>query len=228
LDNTAPARPSRKVYQGDPLITVGIGLSRQMPLTACVVDIRTGNVLESQTAKRLLSIQTFKVKQKNRSAHQIKRAHWRLVNKLHLRRQQNTLQRQYEQTQDAYREGDDESNLGAYTERLIANRVVKLAMKWNAGSIVVPDLKNIREVIESNIQASAQKRFPHMDELQKQYCKDLRASYHRWSYARLVQYIRDRAALFGISVITGQQPKRMSMQDSASHVAMSGHQLPSV
>lgn len=228
LDNPSPIRPRREEYQGNPLITVGISLSRQMPLTACVVDIRTSKVLECQATKRLLLIKKFKIKSKKHNAHQLKRAHWRLVNKLNLRKKRNSVQRQSKQKQDAYRESESESNLGAYTERLLANRVVALAMAWEAGSIVVPDLKNIREVAESDIKARAQERFPHEKQLQKQYCKDLRASYHRWSYSRLVGYISDRAALFGISVMTGKQPTHMSLPDSALHVAMSGHQLSAV
>ncbi|MBD2028176.1 hypothetical protein H6F80_27845 [Leptolyngbya sp. FACHB-711] len=225
LDNPYPPRPSKPNYKGDPLITVGVSLSRQMPLTACVIDLRTGNVVERQTSKHLLTIHGIKVKRGKRSILQLRLEHWRLVNKLHLRRQRNLLQRQKEQKQEQYREGNNESNLGSHVERLLANRLVRLAVKWNAGSIAVPDLKYIREIIESDIQARGKLKFPQQKELQEQYAKQLRASFHRWSYHRLVEFIRERASSAGIQVVAGKQTNQGSPMQKAVEVATSAHKL---
>ncbi|MBD1996471.1 hypothetical protein H6G00_07550 [Leptolyngbya sp. FACHB-541] len=228
LENPHPPRPSKPNYQGDPLITVGVSLSRQVPLTVCVIDLRTGNVLENQTTKRLLTIHGIKAKRGKRSALQLRLEHWRLVNKLNLRRQRNLLQRKEEQKHDQYRENNDESNLGIYMERLLANRLVRLAIKSNAGSIAVPNLKHIREIIESDIRAKAKHKFPQKKELQDQYAKQLRASFHRWSYSRLVQFIQECATSQGIPVVSGQQLKQGSLQQKAVEVAMSAHRLPAL
>jgi len=225
LENPYPQRPSAPPYQGNSPITVGVSLSRQTPLSACVVDIRTGQIFASQTAKQLLTVQGIKAKKGKRSLFQLRREQSRLINRLHQRQQHNPIQRTTEQKQDEYREDKAESHLGLYVERLIACKLVRLAVKWKAGSIVVPDLKHVREVIESDIQARAKRKFPQQKELQNQYSKQLRASFHRWSYNRLTQCIRERAVRAGILVITGQQPVQGSLQQKAIEVAMSAHRL---
>ena len=225
LENPYPPRPSKPDYKGDPLITIGVSLSRQMPLTACVIDLRNGNVVEHQTSKHLLAIHGIKAKRGKRSVLQLRLEHWRLVNKLHLRRQRNLLQRQKEQKQNQYRESNNESNLGAHVERLLANRLVRLAVKWKAGSIAVPDLKYIREIVESDIQARAKLKFPQQKKLQEQYAKQLRANFHRWSYHRLVEFIRERASSQGIQVVAGKQAAQGSLRQQAVEVAMSAHNV---
>ena len=226
LHNPAPQRPSVVSYQGNPLITVGISLHPQIPLTACVVDLEAGTVLKYQTTKQLLKNPQIQSQHRHRSVLQLRLKQWRLVNKLHQRRQRRLLQRKQEQQQDRYRESQTESNLSLYVERLIASRLVHLACQYQAGSIAVPDLKHIREIIESDIQARARQKIPHQIEVQKQYAKQFRRSLHRWSYSRLVQCIRDRAERKGILVITGQQPSQSSPEQKAKAVAMSAHKQP--
>ncbi|MBD2122221.1 type V CRISPR-associated protein Cas12k [Trichocoleus sp. FACHB-262] len=226
LDNPAPQRPSVVSYQGNPLITVGISLQPQTPLTACVVDLKTGMILKYQTTKQLLRNSKIQSQHRHRSVLQLRLKQWRLVNKLHQRRQRRLLQQKHEQQQDRYRESQTESNLGFYVERLIASRLVHLARQYQAGSIAVPDLKHIRETLESDIQSRARQKFPHQIEVQQQYAKQFRRSLHRWSYSRLVQCIRDRAEREGILVITGQQPSQLPPAQKAKEVAISAHKQP--
>ncbi|MGA7935489.1 MAG: type V CRISPR-associated protein Cas12k [Kovacikia sp.] len=93
LDNPTPPRPSVTRYQGNPLIAVGVSFNPQTPLTACVIDLRTGDTLDCQDAKQLLTVKNIKVKRGKRSILQLKLSSWRLVNKLHFRRQRNLLKR---------------------------------------------------------------------------------------------------------------------------------------
>lgn len=226
LDNCAPQRPSVAPYQGNSLISVGISLHPQKPLTACVVDLKTGTIVKCQSTKQLLRNPKIKPKHRHRSVLQLQLGQWRLVNKLYQRRQRHLIQRKHEQQQDRYRESQTESNLGLYVERLIASRLIQLARQYQAGSIAVPDLKHIREILESDIQARARQKFPNQIEVQKQYAKQFRRSLHRWSYRRLVQCIRERAEWESILVITGQQPTQLSLEEKAKEVAISAHKQP--
>lgn len=227
LDNSPPPRRSIIPYKGDPLVTVGVSLHHQTLLTACVVDLKSGTILKSQTTKQLLRNPKLIPKHRHRSILQLQLEHWRLVNKLHHRRQRRFLQQKHKQQPNPYRESQTESNLSLYVERLVACRLVQLARTYRAGSIAVPDLKHIREVIESDIQARAKQKFPHQIGVQKQYMKQFRQSIHRWSYNRLVQCIRDRAGREGILVVTGQQPgHQSSSEQKAKEVAMSAHKQP--
>ncbi|MCY7276810.1 MAG: type V CRISPR-associated protein Cas12k, partial [Phormidesmis sp. CAN_BIN44] len=225
LENPSPDRPSIIRYQGNPLITVGVSLNSQTPLTACVIDLQTGSILECQNTKQLLTVRNIKVKRGKQSILQLKLADWRLVNKLHVRRQRNLLKQPKQYQQGQYQETDSESNLGLYVERLLASRLTLLAIKWNASSIAVPDLKHIRERLESDIQARARRKHPMEKELQDKYAKRFRTSIHRWSYSRLVKCIRDRAAKEGTQVITGEQPIQADPKQRARRVGMSAHAI---
>lgn len=223
LDNPTPPRPSVTRYQGNPLITVGVSFNLQTPLTACVVDLQTGNTLDYQSAKQLLTVKNIRVKQGKRSIVQLKLSDWRLINKLHFRRQQNLLERPEKYKQGQYKESNSESSLGLHVERLLSSRLVRLAIKWQAATIAVPDLKHIREILESDIQARAKRKYPAQKELQDKYAKQIRTTLHRWSYNRLVQCIRDRANREGILVIIGQQPSQGKPHQKAKQVAVSAH-----
>lgn len=223
LDNPAPPRPSVTRYQGKPLISVGVSFNPQTPLTACVINLQTGDTLDCQDAKQLLTVKNIRVKRGKRSVLQLKLSDWRLVNKLHFRRQRNLLKRPAAYKQGQYKESESESNLSLYVERLLASRLVRLAIKWQADTIAVPDLKYIREILESDIQARDKRKYPAQKELQDKYAKQMRNILHRWSYSRLVQCIRDRANREGILVIVGQQPIQGEPYQKARQVATSAH-----
>ena len=82
------------------------------------------------------------------------------------------------------------SELGQYVDRLLAKEIVAIAETYKAGSIVLPKLGDIREIIQSEIQALAEAKCPGSVEIQQKYAKQYRVNVHSWSYGRLIQSIQ--------------------------------------
>jgi transposase len=157
-----------------------------------------------------------------------KRVRWkpyRLVEQLHRRHQQNARQRVKQQQQNRYQEDNSESNLGLYVDRLIASRIVNFALQRKAGTIVIPQLKGIRECVESDIQSQAERLFPNEKERQKEYAKDYRASFHRWSYARLSECIKVCAKREAIAVVERKQSAQGNLEQKAIAIALSSYNV---
>ena len=224
LQRQPPDRPSLALYQGNPDIALGISLSRHEPATAVILDRAKGQVLECQTTKALLRIRDSKGSRRNQSLLKRQKEQSRLINRWRSLRRHNLEQRPEEQKQDNYREQNSESGLGEYIDRLIAARLIQMAQKWGVGTIVLPTLANIRESVESDIQAKAERRYPHNKELQALYAKQYRAEFHRWSYARLLRYIKECAIQQGLAVRKGEQPKQGTEQQKALKVIQSAYQ----
>jgi len=242
--NSPPPRPNAKAYQGEPHIVVGVSFSRHEPVAIAVVDVEKEEVLERQSAKELLNRGEAQYIWRNGRKEPLikdgteqrhpnggklyirkgKRIRWkphRLVQQLHRRHQHNSRRRSEEQKQDRYRTGNSDSNLGLYVERLIASEIVELALQRKAGTIAIPQLKGIRESVESDIQARAERLFPNEKERQKEYKKHYRASFHRWSYNRLSDCIRECASKEGIAVVVRQQPSGAELEQKAISIALS-------
>jgi hypothetical protein len=113
-----PDRPSKKPYQGNPEILVGLSIGLADPVTAAVVNVVTGNVLTFRTPRTLLGDQ------------------YRLLNRHRTQQQQNIVKRQKNQKRGV-RYQPSESELGQYVDHLLANEIVKLAEKYRANSIVI-------------------------------------------------------------------------------------------
>jgi hypothetical protein len=224
LQRTPPDRPSLAPYQGNPDIVLGISLSRHEPVTAVILDKAKGQVLECQTSKALLKIRNAKGSRRNQSVLKRQKEQSRLINRWRSLRRHNLEQRPEDQHHDNYRQQDSESGLGEYIDRLIAARIIQMAQKWGTGTIVLPTLAHIRESVESDIQASAERRHPHNKELQALYAKQYRAEFHRWSYGRLLQYIKECAIQQGLAVRKGEQPKQGTEQQKALEVIQSAYQ----
>ena len=244
--NSPPPRPNAKPYQGQPHIVVGVSFSRHEPVAIAVVDVEKEEVLERQSAKELLNRGEAQYIWRNGKKEPLikdgteqrhpnggklyirkgKRVQWkpyRLVQQLHRRHQHNSRRRSEEQKQDRYRSGNSDSNLGLYVERLIASEIVELALQRKAGTIAIPQLKGIRESVESDIQARAERLFPNQKERQKEYSKDYRASFHRWSYSRLSDCIKECASSEGIAVVVRQQPSGSELEQKAIAIALSAY-----
>jgi transposase len=146
---------------------------------------------------------------------------YRLVEQLHQRHQHNWRQRAKQQQQNRYRQDNSDSNLGLYVDRLISSEIVELALKRKAGTIVIPHLKGIRESVESDIRAQAERRFPNEKERQKEYAKQYRVSFHCWSYARLSKCIRECAKREGIAVVERKQSAQGNLEQKAIAIALS-------
>lgn len=224
LQRQPPERPSLTPHRGNPNVVLGVSLSRHEPATAVILDRAKAQILACQTTKALLKIRNVKSSRQKQSVLKHQKEQSCLINRWRSLRRHNLDQRPEEQKQDNYREQDSESGLGEYIDRLIAARIVQMAQRWRAGTIVLPTLANIRESVESNIQAKAERRHPHNKELQALYAKQYRAEFHRWSYGRLLQYIKERAIQQGLTVRKGTQPRQGSEQQKALDVIQSAYQ----
>ncbi len=115
-----------------------------------------------------------------------------------------------------------ESELGQYVDRLLAKEIVAIAQTYSAGSIVLPKLDNMREQVQSEIQAKAEQK-SDLIEVQQKYAKEYRVSVHQWSYGRLITNIRSSAAKTGIVIEESKQPIRGSPQEKAKELAISAY-----
>lgn len=98
-----------------------------------------------------------------------------------------------------------------------------IAQQYQAGSIVVPQLSNLRESIQSEIQAKAEHKCPGYLEGQKKYAKQYRINVHHWSYGRLIDCIQTQAAKIGIAIEQATQPIRGSPQEKAKELAIAAY-----
>ena len=196
-----PDRPSKKPYKGNPEILVGLSIGLANPVTAAVVNVRTGDVVTYRTPKTLLGDR------------------YRLFNRHRIKQQQNSLQRQKKQKLGIAHQ-PSESERGEYVDRLLANEIVKLAQQYRADSIVIPTLTHVRTVLASEITARAEQKCPGSVEAQKKYAKDYQIAISRWSYNRLIKNIHSKAQQLGIAVESGFQPARASPQEQAKDIAI--------
>ncbi len=249
LENySPPPRPNAKPSEGQSHIVVGVSFSRYEPVTIAIVDVEKKEVLECQSAKELLNrgeahyiwrngkkellkIDGTERQHPNggklyiRKGKQVQWKPYRLVKQLHQRHQHNWRQRAKQQQQNRYRQDNSDSNLGLYVDRIISSEIVELALKRKAGTIVIPQLHGIRESIESDIRAQAERRFPHDKERQKEYLKDYRSSFHRWSYGRLSECIKERAQAESIAVVVQKQPSGGNLEQKAIAMALSSYNV---
>ncbi len=205
LENTFPGRPSKPLYQGKSHILVGVSLGLEKPATIAVFDAANNKVLTYRSTKQLLG------------------DNYNLLNRQ--RQQKQRLAHQRHKVQKQFAPNDfGESELGQYIDRLLSKEIMAIAINYSAGSIAVPKLSDIREIIQSEVQAKAEKKIPGYIEGQKNYAKEYRKSIHSWSYGRLIKNIQIQAAQAGISIETGQQPTKGSPQEQAKDLALFSYQ----
>ncbi|MEP1061055.1 type V CRISPR-associated protein Cas12k [Stenomitos frigidus AS-A4] len=198
-----PHRPSRKPYQGNPEILVGLSLGLANPVTAAVVNASTGDVLSYRTPRTLLGDR------------------YHLLNCQRQQQQQNALQRHKNQKRGvAYQ--PSESELGQYLDRLLAKAIIQLAQIHQAGSIVIPNLTHLRELLASEITARAEQK-SSLVEIQNKYAKEYRQAIHRWSYNRLIDSIRGKGQQLGIIVESGFQPLQGTHKEQAKDMAIAAY-----
>lgn len=200
INNSFP-RPSQPLYQGQSNVLVGISLGLEKPATAAVVDAITGKVLAYRSIRQLLG------------------ENYKLLNRQRREQQCNSSQRRNAQRQGAPNQFG-ESNLGEYVDRLLAKAIVTLSKTYRAGSIVLPKLGDVRETIQSEVQARAEQKCPELVEAQKSYAKQYRSSVHSWSYGRLIESIQSQAAQAGVIVEEGRQSLTGSPQEKAKKLAI--------
>lgn len=106
----------------------------------------------------------------------------------------------------------------------MAKRIVEVAREYEASSIVVPDLADIREIVETEVKAKAQEKVPDFVEGQKQYAKAYRVQVHRWSYHRLQEAVRTKAEQSGITVEVARQEFTGTQHEKAKALALRGYE----
>ncbi|MEA5452848.1 type V CRISPR-associated protein Cas12k [Leptolyngbya sp. CCNP1308] len=203
LQNSFP-RPSRPLYQGNPTILVGVSFGLDKPATLAIVDVTTGKAIAYRSIRQLLG------------------DNYKLLNRQRQRKHQKARQRRSKQLQFAPN-NISEGGLGKYIDSLIAKAVVEIAQQYNASSIAVGNLSNIREIIESEIQARAEQQ-TSLKEVQAKYALNYRSSVHRWNYNRLAQKIESQALQAGLMVEQVKQPLIGTAQDKAREVAIKAFQ----
>jgi hypothetical protein len=202
INNPFP-RPSKPLYKGQSHILVAVSLGLEKPATVAVVDGSTGRVITYRNIKQLLG------------------DNYKLLNQQRQQKHSLSHQRQIAQTLAAPNQMG-ESELGQYVDRLLAKEIVAIAQKYKADSIVLPMLGDMREQVQSEIQAKAEQK-SDVIEVQQKYAKQYRVSVHQWSYGRLIANIRSSAAKAGIVIEESKQPIRGSPQQKAKELAISAY-----
>lgn len=173
LSNPFP-RPNQKLYQGSSNILLAVSMTLTSPATAVVVDVSTKQIIAKRSLKQLLGeryhLFTQQQKQKHRLAHERK-----------------NRQTKHQPIQAV------ESKLGQQIDRILAKAIVELAVSYNAGSIVLPVLTDIKNCLHAEINAKAEAKAPGCLEAQKAYAKQYRTSVNSWSYGRPQNCIAGKA-----------------------------------
>ena len=97
---------------------------------------------------------------------------------------------------------------------MFAKAIVELAQTYQAGSIALPKLDQIRLSIQSEIDSMAQEKIPDYVEGQKKYAKQVRIKLHNWSYSRLIESIVNKASQLQLAIEYGNQPTRASLTNT--------------
>ncbi|PHJ61566.1 hypothetical protein VF14_09195 [Nostoc linckia z18] len=202
INNPFP-RPSKPLYKGQSHILVAVSLGLENPTTVAVVDSSIGKVLTYRSIKQLLG------------------DNYRLLNRQ--RQQKHTLSHQRQVAQILASPNQiGESELGQYVDRLLAQEIVAIAITYKAGSIVLPKLGDMREQVQSEVQAKAEQK-SDLIEVQQKYAKQYRVSVHQWSYGRLIANIESQSAKAGIFIEEAKQPIRGSPQEKAKELAIAAY-----
>ena len=185
---------------------IAIGLGK--PATVAVVDAIAHKVIIYRSIRQLLG------------------ENYKLLNRQRQAKRSSSHECQNAQIRGAFNQFG-ESQLGEYIDRLLAREVVAIAQKYQAGSIVLPKLGDIREIVQSEIQADSEQKCPEFLEGQQKYAKPYRVSVHQWSYGRLIDCIQTQAKKLGMAIEQGQQPVRGSPQDKTKELAIAAYHLGS-
>ena len=198
-------RPSQPRYPGKPHIIVGLGLGWDNPLTLAIWNAKTQEVLAYRSVRQLLGKDYALFLRQRRE--QGKQSHDR-----------HKAQRQGKNNQFGT------SNLGEYIDRLLAKAVVITAQQYGAGSIAVPKLDNIREILQAEIKAKAEQKAPGSVEGQKRYAKQHKSSIHKWSHGRLLDQVSSKAVQSGLVIEIVKQPWQKTTGEMAKAVAISAYE----
>jgi hypothetical protein len=203
MDNPYP-RPSKPPYRGNPNIIVGVCFSREQVATVAVVDCLTQQVIAYRSIRQLLG------------------NHYEMLSAYRLEQGRNANERHKQQKRGKFG-APSESKKGQYIDRLIARAVLEVAQKFKAESLALPDLTGLRESLQSELEAKAEWKYPGDKAKQKEYEKQHKINLHRWSYGRLIQYLKERAGKVGVPIELRQQPAKGDLREKAVQIALSAY-----
>lgn len=213
-------RPSKYKPQQNPSIAMGVCIGLKEPVTVAVVNLANGDVIACHNTKQLLS---KPIQQKPKTGKQAKKhTPYDLFLRRRQQQQDNDAKRQHAQTKFADNRFG-ESELGIYVDRLLAKAIIEMAIQYQVSSIVLPDLTNIREILNSELQARAEAKIPGCKKAQKQYAKKYRKSIHHWSYARLCYAIASKATQKGIAIEIERQIPSGTPEIQARDLALTAY-----
>ncbi|MBD2037164.1 hypothetical protein H6F76_19550 [Leptolyngbya sp. FACHB-321] len=145
---------------------------------------------------------------------------YQTVTKLHEHHKERVNKRAQDQKlKHRYRRNSTESNTREYLARVIAAAIVKLAIEFQIGAIVIPDLSDIREKVEAQIRAEAKRGHPNNYGTQDNYAKDTRDSFHCWNYSQLATFIQERARKDGVAIAIMPQTIEGTLTEKATKMA---------
>ncbi len=213
-------RPNKHTVQQNLSLAIGVCIGLKEPVTVAIVNLINGDIIACRDTKQLLD---KPIQQKPKKG---KKAKQHIQYELFLRRRQqqqdNDCRRQQAQTKFADNRFG-ESELGKYVDRLLAKAIVEMAIKYGVSSIVLPDLDNVREILDSEIQVKAEAKAPGCKKAQKQYAKNYRKSIHRWSYARLRDAIASKTDQEGITIEYARQSSQGTSEIQARDLALTAY-----
>lgn len=194
-------RPSHPPYQPRADILVGVSMGLDKPATVAVINARNQEVLTYRSTKQLLG------------------EHYPLLHRARSERVRTSHQGHRQRLKGGKRIST-ESDLGKHVDRLLAKAIVEIAQAHQAGSIALPDLAHIREIVEAEVKQRAAAKVPDFLDGQKQYAKAYRTQVHQWSYHRLQDAIASKAGQSGITIETVRQGHSGTPQEKARDLGL--------
>ena len=204
INNPFP-RPSKPLYKGQAHILLGVSMGLEHPATVAVVDVISGKAIAYRSIRKLLG------------------ENYGLLNRQRFQKRQNAHDRHKAQKQFADNQFG-ESELGQYIDRLIAKAIIAVAREYRASSIVIPELGDMRESVQAEVQAIAELKIINVVKAQKNYAKQYRVNVHNWSYGRLIECITSQATKSNIAIKQGKQSYKGSAQEKARDLAVNAYQ----
>ncbi|MDJ0634396.1 MAG: type V CRISPR-associated protein Cas12k [Xenococcaceae cyanobacterium MO_188.B29] len=214
------SRPSKLKPQQNSSLIMGVSIGLQEPVTVAIVNVTNGEIIAFYNTRQLLSKPIQQKPQPGKKAK--KHTQYELFLRRRQQQQDNDAKRQHAQTKFADNRFG-ESELGIYVDRLLAKAIIEMAIQYQVSSIVLPDLTNIREILESEITARAEAKIPGCKKAQKLYAKKYRKSIHRWSYARLYDAIASKATQKGIAIEIERQIPSGTPEIQARDLALTAY-----
>jgi hypothetical protein len=198
-------RPSRPPYQPRADILVGVSMGLNKPAAVAIINALSQEVLTYRSTKQLLG------------------EHYPLLQRARTERGRTSHQGHRQRIKGGKRIST-ESDLGKQVDRLLAKAIVAIAQTYQAGSIVLPDLAHIREIVEAEVKQRAATKVPDFIDGQKQYAKAYRTQVHQWSYHRLQDAITAKAGQRGLTIEIARQEHRDTPQESARNLAFQAYE----